>query len=496
MPPLMSSKTFDSQLNVINSFWQRLTLSDIYPNKWFDVSYLHRWVGSLRSWRQQSWVMQWGDEIGAILTSLVFILAPFEKSIPGLSTETVGLLMIAVLAFWVLLTLCDDQSAGVTPIHIAILVFWVISAIATGLSPVRDAAIGGFGKLSLYLMLFVMLARLCRSSRIRNWLITIYLHVALFVSVYGVHQSIYGAKQLGNWVDAESTLAKTTRVYSYILNPNELAAYLLPAIAFSVAAVFVWQGGLRKALAIVMVVTNSYCLQATYARGAWIGAIVGIFAAAALVYYWLRPTLPKFWKSWGLPLALGIILVIGGMAMLAIPILRDRVLSIFSGSKDSSNNVRIEVWKAVAKMIHDRPIFGFGPGDRVFKKIYPIYQTSPRFGAIGAYSIFLETIVEVGYVGCACLIWMLLVTANCGVQGLSRLRQVRDPQAFWLMAAIVSMVATIFQGVTDTVWYRPDIQTLWWLTVGIIASFYWGKGERELEVLPTTDIIHQYRADA
>jgi putative inorganic carbon (hco3(-)) transporter len=454
------------------SFWQRLTLSDLSLEGVLQASYLHRWVGSLKSWRQQSWLMQWGDEIGAILTSLIFILSPFEKSIPGLSTETVGLLMIAVAAFWLLLTLADEGRAGVTPIHVTVLVFWAISAISTGLSTARAEAIGGLSKLSLYLLLFVMLARLCRSSRIRNWLIAIYLNTAFLVSGYGVHQSIYGAKQLGNWVDAESTLAKTTRVYSYLNNPNLLAGYLLPAIAFSVAAFFIWRGWVQKTLAIVMVVVNSYCLMVTYCRGAWIGLVVGIVVAAGLVYYWLRPQLPKFWRSWGFPIVLGSIVMIGGLAMLVIPSLRDRVLSIFSGSKDSSNNVRLEVWKAVNNMIRDRPLLGFGPGDRVFKKIYPIYQTSPRFGAIGAYSVFLETIVEVGYLGFACLIWLLVVTANCGIQGLKRLRQTGDPQAFWLMAAIVSIVATTTQGATDTIWYRPEVQTLWWLTVGIVASFY------------------------
>jgi putative inorganic carbon (HCO3(-)) transporter len=177
-----------------------------------------------------------------------------------------------------------------------------------------------------------------------------------------------------------------------------------------------------------------------------------------------------------LPIVLGAILTLGGLAILVIPSLHDRVLSIFSGSKDSSNNVRLEVWKAVNKMIHDRPILGFGPGDRVFKKVYPIYQTSPRFSATGAYSVFLETIVEIGYIGFTCLIWMLVVTANCGITGVKRLRQAGDPQAFWLMAAIVSISATIAQGATDTVWYRPEVQTLWWLTVGIVASFYHQSG--------------------
>jgi putative inorganic carbon (hco3(-)) transporter len=454
------------------SLWQRLTLSNLSIDKWVDASYIHRWVGSLQSWRQQSWLIQWGDEIGAILTSLVFVLSPFVPSLPGLSTETIALLIGGVAAFWVLLTLADNRGGGITPIHVTLLLFWGISAISTGLSPAKDAALRGLNLVTLYLLLFVMLARLCRSSRIRNWLIAIYLHTALVISVYGVNQSIYGAKQLATWVDAESTLAKTTRVYSYIRNPNELAAYLLPAIAFSVAAFFVWRGWLRKTLAILMVVVNTYCLQATYCRGAWVGAFVGTIVGAALVYYWLRPKLPKFWRSWALPLVLGGILAVSAIAMLLIPILRDRVLSIFIGSKDSSNNVRIQVWAAVNRMIHDRPILGIGPGDRVFKKIYPIYQVGPRFDALGAYSVFLETIVEIGYVGLTSLIWVILVTFNCGLQGLTRLRQANDPQAFWLMAAIVSMVATLCQGAVDTVWYRPAVQTLWWLTIGIIASFY------------------------
>ncbi len=439
--------------------------------------------------------MKWGDEIGAILTSLVFLLAPFEPYLPGKS-ETIGLLLVGVAIFWLLLTICDDRGGGITPIHVSLLCFWAISAISAGLSQYKTEAMRGLNLVSLYLLLFLMLARLCRSARIRDWLIAIYLNVALFVSAYGIHQSLYGARQLATWVDAESTLAKTTRAYSFLNNPNVLAGYILPAIAFSIAAFFIWRTRAQKALAIFMVMIHTYCLQATLCRGAWIGGGVGIIVAACLIYYWLRPTLPKFWRSWALPIIIGGILVVGGLAIVAIPSLNDRFLSIFSDRKDSSNNFRIEVWTAVQKMIRDRPLLGFGPGDRVFKKAYPIYQTSPRFSALGAYSVFLETIVEIGFIGFACLLWLVLVTINCGVEGLKRLRQFGDPQAFWLMAAIVAVVATICQGATDTVWYRPAIQTLWWLLVGIIASFYRSEEVVDREIISTIDPISPSPTDA
>lgn len=410
--------------------------------------------------------MRWGDEIGAILAALVFVLAPF------VSTDIIGLVMGGVAAFWLLLTLADDRNGGITPIHVTLLVFWAVSALSAGLSPARDAAARGLSLLSLYLLFFVMVSRLCHSAKIRNWLIAIYLNISLAVSVYGVNQSIYGAKQLATWVDAESALAKTTRVYSYVGNPNELAGYLLPAIAFSVAAVFMWRGWLPKTLAVVMLVVNLWCLQATYSRGAWVGAIAMLLVAVSMLYYWHRPSLPKFWRSWALPIALGGIFVISSVAILLIPNLRDRVFSIVSGSKDSSNNFRMNVWVAVDRMINVRPILGWGPGDRVFKKIYPTYQVSPRFSALGAYSIFLETLVEVGAIGFASLMWAIVVICDCAVRGVIRLRQAGDTQVYWSIAAFASVVGLLVQGTTDVVWYRPVIQTLWWLCVAIIASFY------------------------
>ena len=245
----------------------------------------------------------------------------------------------------------------------------------------------------------------------------------------------------------------------------------MPAIAFSAAAFFIWRSWLQKTLALVMVLVNAYCLQATLCRGAWIGAIVMVLVAVSLGYYWLRPSLPKFWRSWALPIAIASLAILLGLAILLSPNLRDRLLSIFSDRKDSSNNFRINVWEAVRHMIHDRPIWGYGPGDRVFKQIYPIYQVSPRFSALSAYSVLMETIVEIGFVGLTCFIWMLVVTFNCGVRALMRLRATRDPQAFWAIAAIVSMAGIMSQGLADTEWYRPQIQTVWWLIVGIIASF-------------------------
>lgn len=465
----------------MNSVWQQVTLSNLPLHQWRETSYVYRLVGSWQEWRQSSWLMQWAEPIGVLLVSSVFVLSPF------ISNEIVGVLLFGCAAFWVLLSLADQVNlpdgaiqTGFTPIHLLVLLYWTIATLATALSPVKAAAVVGLTKLTLYLLLFVMMARILRSPRLRSWLITIYLHVATFVSIYGMRQWFFGATALATWVDPESPLSKTTRVYSYLGNPNLLAGYLVPAIALSIAAVFAWRGWLPKGLALLMAVLNSSCLILTFSRGGWIGLVVVFFAFAILFAYWWSVYLPSFWRTWLLPALLGGLIGILILGMLFVAPLRDRVSSMFVGRQDSSNNFRINVWAAVTKMIRDRPILGIGPGNTAFNKVYPIYQVSPRYTALSAYSILLEICVETGVLGASCFLWLLLVTFNQGAIQLQRLREASSAEGFWLMAAIAAMLGMLAHGLFDTVWYRPEVNTLWWLMVALVASYYQPKASRDL----------------
>jgi putative inorganic carbon (HCO3(-)) transporter len=254
-------------------------------------------------------------------------------------------------------------------------------------------------------------------------------------------------------------------------NPNLLASYLLPAIALSLVAVFAWRGWVPKALALTMVVVNSYCLFRTGSLGGWIGFGVLFVTLIILLWYWLIDYLPPFWRTWLLPIVFGSMV---GLLLVAIQLdesIRLRVFRLFVGRGDSSNNFRMNVWASVVEMIRDRPVLGIGPGNNAFNKVYPQYMR-PRFSALSAYSIFLEVAVETGFIGCACFLWLLVVTFNQGVQQVRRMRALANPDGFWLIGAIAAMTGILSHGFVDTVWYRPEINTLWWLMVAIIASYY------------------------
>lgn len=455
----------------MNSVWQKFTLSNLRLYQWRGASYLYKLVGLLQSWRRGSWLMQWAEPMGALLVALVLALAPFVSS--GL----IGVLLFACGAFWVLLTLSDETELSerftlkVTPIHLVVLLYWGIAAVATALSPVKKEAATGLGKLTLYLLLFALIARVLRSPRIRSWMMTLFLHISLIVSIYGIRQWFFGAKALATWVDPESPSGHLKRVYSYLGNPNLLAGYLIPAIALSLVAIFVWQRWLPKALALTIFSINSICLVLTYSRGGLIGFVVCLFVLLVLLVYWYSLQLPTKWRLWAMPVVLGSCAGVMILAVLLIEPLRTRVASMFVGRQDSSNNFRINVWSSVREMIRDRPIIGIGPGNNAFNKIYPRYMHA-RFSALSAYSIFLEVLVETGFIGFSCFLWLLVVTFNQGIQQLRRLRASANPDGFWLMGAIAATCGMLSHGLVDTVWYRPEVSTLWWLMVAIIASYY------------------------
>lgn len=454
----------------MNLVWQRFTLSTLPLKEYLATSYVHRsLVGLLSSWRQTSVLLQWGDAIAAALLSLIYALAPFASS------TLVGLLLVACVGFWLLLTLSDEVTpanvSSVTPIHLLVLLYWGVAAIATALSPVKKAALNDLGTLTLYLLLFTLCARVLRSPRLRSWIIILYLHVSLIVSVYGLRQWFFGATALATWVDPESPMSKTTRVYSYLGNPNLLAGYLLPAVIFSLVAIFAWQSWPKKALALTMLIVNSSCLILTFSRGGWIGLVVAVLAVMALLVYWKSVEMPRFWRTWSIPIVLGGLIGVLVLAVIFVEPVRLRVFSIFADRKDSSNNFRRNVWDAVFEMIRDRPIFGIGPGHNSFNKVYPLYQR-PRYTALSAYSILFEVTVETGFVGLACFLWLLIVTFNTALLQVRRLRQIRSVEGFWLIGAIAILLGMLAHGTVDTVWYRPEVNTLWWLIVALIAS-YW-----------------------
>ncbi|MFN3927037.1 MAG: IctB family putative bicarbonate transporter [Pseudanabaenaceae cyanobacterium] len=407
-------------------------------------------------WRSSSRLCS--DRLLGILTvSLVWLL-------PFLENAQIGVVSIALICLLLLLILSGAPLPR-HPIFLPLGIYWLVGILATVFSPVRMAAIDGLIKLTLYLGIFLVFYHLLRLGW-RNFLVGSYLSSALVVCGYGIHQWLLGAQELATWTDPNSDLAGITRVYSFLGNPNLLAGYLIPVVPLSVVAVLVWRSWVHKFLAGLVGISGILCIFQTYSRGALVGLVgMGLTLVLLLIFWWGRKLPP-----WTLLLfCLGSLGTVG-TAMLGMPMVRRRIETIFWGGIDSSNAFRLNVWRAVFQMIRDRPLLGIGLGNRAFNQVYPLYQSS-GFSALGTYSVPLEITVETGIIGLLVYLWLLFTVVKTGWQALLQCRQATDPQGLWLIACFSGIAGMLGHGLFDTVWFRPQVQIIWWLCLGITCSF-------------------------
>ncbi len=420
-------------------------------------------ISPLQAWREGSRLLS-AKFLGVLLVVLL-------ATLPFLENAQTGVIGGAAAIAWLMLWLSDrrdaqDQTVPIwTPIHTPLITYWAIAVIATLLSPVRVAAMDGLVKLTIYMLAFVSLSRLMRLGW-RSILVGTYLATALVVCAYAVQQWYLGAPELATWTDVTSETAGITRVYSFLGNPNLLAGYLMPALPLGAIAAIHWRSWGMKILGAIVAILGAFCITQTQSRGGLMGLAAESFTLVLLLVYWWGKRLPNWTLS----------TVFGGMAgaialgTILVPTLRKRVGSIF-GTEDSSNAFRVNVWGSVLNMIKAKPILGIGPGNKAFNQIYPQYQRS-GYSALGAYSVPLELTVETGIIGLVCYGWLIFTIFYQGWISLNRLRRDRDSSGLWIIAAIATLAGMMVHGLVDTVWYRPQVQLLWWLAIAIISSFY------------------------
>ncbi len=420
-------------------------------------------ISPLQGWRDGSRLLG-AKFLGGLLVILV-------ATLPFLENAQTGVIGAAVAIAWLMMWLSDrrdaeDQSVPIwTPIHLPLISYWAIALIATLLSPVRVAALDGMLKLTIYMIAFVSMSRMMRLGW-RSVLVGTYLETALVVCAYAVQQWYLGAPELATWTDITSETAGTTRVYSFLGNPNLLAGYLIPALPLGAIAAIHWRSWGMKVLGAVVAILGAFCITQTQSRGGLLGLAAESFALVLLLVYWWGKRLP----TWTLPVTFGGTAGAIALGTILVPTLRKRVVSIF-GTEDSSNAFRVNVWMSVLNMIKVKPILGIGPGNKAFNLVYPLYQRS-GYSALGAYSVPLELTVETGIIGVICYGWLIFSIFRQAWIALNRLRSDRNMDGLWIIAAIATIVGMMTHGLFDTVWYRPQVQLLWWLAVAIISSFY------------------------
>ena len=430
-------------------------------------SRLSAYIQSLYSWPEN--FLEKLDNIYFVILAILIFAIPFVQ------TGILGALASLLIIISVVSSVLSHKRFNVSTIHIPVIVYLAILAISAGFSALFIPSLKGLAKMVIYIGAYFSFFEFLKKDPKR--IISVVALVALSASLellFSLKQMIFGVDELASWQDKTFLNPENTmnRVFGTLkpLNPNLFAGYLLAVVPciFSGALISLCRNsktaasifGLFGLLGLVTIVQ-------TGSRGAYIGLFLGFVFLVGVFLGQLKKM--KISEKINPKILAYIILgfaAIGIIAALASPSISHRLASIFTFRGDSSNSYRMNVYISSWKMFMDNFWIGIGTGNTTYRLIYGLYMVT-GFDALGAYNIYLEMAVESGIFAVLTFLWLIVLTLKKGIRQVASLAAEYKIVIILCMTAIFAMLS---HGIVDTVWYRPQLQLIFWLYVAIIAA--------------------------
>jgi putative inorganic carbon (hco3(-)) transporter len=287
-------------------------------------------------------------------------------------------------------------------------------------------------------LMFLVLEQLLagRPDRLRRLLVAVFASMAIPVLV-GLQQLLTG-QSYGHRVDVG-------RIHGSFVHPNPYATYLVSMLVLTVGLALATRG-LRRYGLVALSGVLGVLLVSTYARAAWAALVV------ALVYLGFR-------MSRRLLLAMGIALV--GVALFVPSVTArladlggepDRYLPV--GVPRNSFEWRVQYWESLLPLAADSPMTGVG--------LRTVPLLSPE--RLEPHNIFVQAIVEIGFLGLAALVFVMVATAVTLRR--RRLAAEGDQAGTLAVIAIAAGLALLVQAPTENIltqamayWYTAAVAT-------------------------------------
>lgn len=415
--------------------------------------------GSLKN----SFILSNLDYLITAVCSLVFISSLFASS------TVIGIFIWLSFALFLIKILLEDYRISVDFTDVLILVWFFAMFLSTAFASLLPQSLWGLSKMVTYLMFYCVMKHLISEDFRRGYyFIFLLCAVISFESLYVIHQNFVGVEEISGWQDTSHLNAEQvlTRVYGTLqpFNPNLLAGYLLSGFPILAGGFFSLLKVKRYRMSFVVLLMLVCCalgILFSGCRGAYVGLLVEFVVLFAIFSYFVwndfrdKKYLKKVWIASVLISIFGVIFLVASSEAL-----QARIMSIFAMREDSSNSFRMNVYQSSFRMFLDNFWVGIGIGNKVFREIYGLYMRS-GFDALGAYSVFLETAVETGIIGLSTLLAFIGFMIVSAVKNLvAKIVSFSDKILFALI--LTGVVGMMTHGFVDTIWFRPQVQVLFW----------------------------------
>ena len=377
----------------------------------------------------------------------------------------------AFLAFGFVYLVCERMFPGnekpncATPLDTVLIFFLGVGFLCLCVvSPILGIAVDGLRAVVQYMLWFFVLTRVMRDEGDVNAFVGVLVATASLVALHCIYQYIVAAPIPSNWV-TQTEQGVRTRVYSIFGSPNICGAYMIMMAPLAASYAYRVRSSWGRVLAWCAVGLMGVSCLVTFSRGAWLG-----FAVMVAVFAWLRDKR-----------LLAAIFLAAGVAVF-IPQVANRITFLFTDEfrHASEYGGRAGRWRdGMALFNSGDTLFGYGLG-RFGGAVAMQNQTNKAISYFYMDNYYLKTLVEMGYVGFAAYILLLLSTLLCGLRSVWRAKgSSLHPVAVALLSAMVGVLVHCY---TENIFEVPYMNALFWGMAAVLIFIGFGRRERERSV--------------
>lgn len=406
------------------------------------------------------------------IDKLIFasVIAVFLSS-TVMSSDVIGFIaLITVFLTIVKILTKPHEKLDCKNFELWLLAYFMIVIISLAGSTLFHLSLKGFFKTFTYLAFYFSMVQYLKSNRNKLPYVLAAIGICVsFEAVAGFLQNFAHVDEISTWQDVSKLNPEEvmTRVYGTLkpYNPNLLGGYFVAGIPslYALAAYYFAGKKLKFSLtALAFALLSTITLFLTGCRGSYIGMMVILISMFAVSAKYLWNNYKQIYLT-----AVGSVIAFGTAAVLFVSSLRARVLSIFAMRQDSSNSFRFNVYHSSVEMFKDNWLLGIGVGNQNFREIYGLYMKT-GFDALSAYNIFLEIAVESGIFALIAFMGFLITLIKNSINFI--LKSTDTKAVIISSAAIISIIAVCIHGLVDTVFFRPQIQFIFWTMVAVART--------------------------
>lgn len=364
----------------------------------------------------------------------------------------------------------------------ALLIYFLIVTLSLFASTLFKLSLHGYIKTFIYVLFFFCACEFFKFNK-NKILLTILFIASLtsYESIIAIIQNSIGVNEISGWQDTTNINPEeiVSRAYGTLkpYNPNLLAGYLLCGLSGFIYLILYFLNAKMKKIALVfalLFLINLIAIIDTGCRGAYLGFLF-FFPCLflALIYFVNKKfgglsNIKKRYKNITLAGIIGVLCFV-----FTNPAITKRFESIFALRADSSISFRLNVYESVWHMFLDNPFLGIGVGNQNFREIYGLYMKT-GFDALGSYCVPLEIAVESGiFALLAFVLFLALVLKKCVDIALGE--KYGNNAKILALSVTLMILAVMGHGLFDTIWFRPQVQLLFWVFIAMLESVEYKK---------------------